>query len=240
MRTERPEHPLKPPPRPREIAPAPAALEIDPDRIMSFRIVPGTYRAFRDSLGDEGPRLKCFQGDVTLVSPGQSHENKGHRLGSMILAVVAVLRIPMTALGSTTWELPGGAKDTGYEADESYYIQSHRTAVEGQAPDLAVEIVVSYPAKKAMSAGALLGIPESWVFDVPRSRLTFFRLIRRGKYKGTYQEIPRSRAFPFLTVKAVNERLADPETDDTVFHENCRVWADQVLRPLLRAWGNRP
>jgi len=35
----------------------------------------------------------------------------------------------------------------------------------------------------------------------------------------------------------VLERLDDPETDDTAFHENCRAWARRVLVPRRRAEG---
>jgi hypothetical protein len=57
----------------------------------------------------------------------------------------------------------------------------------------------------------------------------------RGKQKGTYRPGPRSRAFPVLTSAEVLERLDDPETDGTAFHENCRAWAREVLVPRLRA-----
>ena len=89
--------------------------------------------------------------------------------------------------GSTTWKLPLGAGDTAYEADAAYYIQSHGRAKEDQPPDLAIEIVVSHPATKALRAGAFLKIPELWVLDIPRHRLTFYHLATRGKHKGTYR-----------------------------------------------------
>jgi hypothetical protein len=38
-----------------------------------------------------------------------------------------------------------------------------------------------------------------------------------------------------LLAAEVLERLDDPETDDAMFHENCREWARRVLVPRLRA-----
>jgi Uma2 family endonuclease len=210
---------------------------ITPDTVISFEINPGTLLQFLETRAEGGPRLKCFEGSVTLVSPGRSHELMGKRLDHMILAVGFVLRIKCEGLESTTWTLPFGAGDTGYEADKAYYIQSYGTTKKHHPPDLAIEVVVSHSEKKALRAGAFLKIPEMWVLDLPRHRLTFYHLAVRGTQKGTYRPAPRSRAFPVLMSTEVLERLDDPDTDDATFHENCRAWARQVLVPRLRA-GN--
>jgi Uma2 family endonuclease len=162
------------------------------------------------------------------------HEVAGVRLFVLILAICLELRIKISPLASTTWTLPLGAEDTAYEADAAYYIQSHDRAKEGQPPDLAVEIVVSHPASKALWAGALLKIPELWVLDIPKHRLTFYHLATRGKHKGTYRPQARSRAFPFLLSAEVLEPLDDTETDAAAFQENCRAWARRVLVPRFR------
>ena len=51
-------------------------------------------------------------------------------------------------------------------------------------PDLAIEVVVSHSEKKALRAGAFLKIPEMWVLDIPRHRLTFYHLVRQRQAKG--------------------------------------------------------
>ncbi len=208
---------------------------ITPDTVISFEINPGTLLQFLETRAEGGPRLKCFEGSVTLVSPGMPHEVAGERLATLVLAVCLELRIKQSALASTTWTLPLGAGDTGYEADRAYYIQSHGTTKKHHPPDLAIEVVVSHSEKKALRAGAFLKIPEMWVLDLPRHRLTFYHLAVRGKQRGTYRPEPRSRAFPLLVSAEVLERLDDPEIDDTAFHENCRAWAKQVLVPRHRA-----
>ena len=210
------------------------ARAIAPDSVLSFEINPGTLLQFLESRADGGPRLKCFEGSVTLVSPGFPHEDAGVRLAFLITAICLELRIKIKSLRSTTWTLPLGAGDTAYEADAAYYIQSLGRAKEGQPPDLAVEVVVSNPATKALRAGAFLKIPELWVLDIPKHRLAFHHLTARGKHKGTYRPRGRSRAFPFLTAVEVLERLDDPESEDTAFHENCRDWARRVLVPRYR------
>jgi Uma2 family endonuclease len=211
------------------------ASTITPDTVISFEINPGTLPEFLDARAEGGPRLKCFEGSVTLVSPGRSHESKGQRVDYLILAVGLELGMKYTGLASTTWMLPFGAGDTAYEADKAYYIQNQGTTKRHQPPDLAIEIVVSHSEKKALRAGAFLKIPEMWVLDIPKRRLTFYHLAVRSHSKGSYRPRPRSRAFPVLTSTEVLERLDDPETDDIAFHENCRAWARRVLVPRLRA-----
>src|SRR3954471_18608144 len=194
------------------------APTIAPDHVMTFEINPGTLPQFLEARAEGGPRLKCFEGSVTLVTPGRSHETKGHRLDHLLIAVCFELGVKITGLASTTWTLPFGVGDTGYEADRAYYIQSHGTTRKHHPPDLAIEVVVSHSEKKALRAGAFLKIPEMWVLDLPRHRLTFYHLMSRGKQKGTYRAQPRSRAFPVLTSAEVLERLDDPETVDATFH----------------------
>ena len=211
------------------------APTIAPDIVISFEINPGTIPQLLETRAEGGPLLKCFEGSVTLVSPGKPHETMASRLDLLILAVCLELRIRYTGLASTTWTLPFGAGDTAYEADKAYYIQSQGTEKRHQPPDLAIEVVVSHSEKKALRAGAFLKIPEMWVLDIPRHRLTFFHLVVRGKQKGVYRPQPRSRAFPALMSAEVLERLDDPETDDAAFHEDCRTWVKRVLVPRRRA-----
>jgi Uma2 family endonuclease len=211
------------------------APAITPDTVFSFEIKPGTLLQLLETRPEGGPRLKCFEGSVTLVSPGKPHETGGVRLASLVLAVCLELNIKHTCLRSTTWTLPGGAGDTAYEPDDAYYVQSHGTAKDRQPPDLAIEVVVSHSETKALRAGAFLRIPEMWVLDVPQHRLIFYHLIMTGKSKRTYRPKLRSRAFPILTSADVLERLDDPETENTAFHENCRAWARRVLIPRRRA-----
>ncbi len=210
------------------------ATSLAPDTVMSFEINRGTLLQFLETRPEGGPRLKCFEGSVTLVSPGMPHEEAAERLATVVLTLCLELGIKHKALASTTWTLPLGSGDTAYEADRAYYIQSHGTTKSHQPPDLAIEVVVSHSEKKALRAGAFLKIPEMWVFDFPRHQLTFYHLAVRGKAKRIYRPEPGSRAFPVLSSAEVLERIDDPETDDTAFHEDCRAWARRVIVPRLR------
>jgi Uma2 family endonuclease len=205
------------------------APTITPDTVISFEINPGTLLQLLETRVGRGPLLKCFEGSVMLVSPGRSHESMGRRLDSLILAVCLELGIKYTGLASTTWTLPFGAGDTAYEAYKAYYVQSYGTEKRNQPPDLAIEVVVSHSEKKALRAGALLKIPEMWVLELPRHRLTFCHLTVRGKSKCNHRPEPRSRGFPVLTSAEAPERPDDLETNDTAFRENSRARARRVL-----------
>src|SRR5207248_6309898 len=94
-------------------------------------------------------------------------------------------------------------------------------------PDLVIEIVVSHPEHDALAACEALGVPEVWVWDVPRDRLTFRHLVGRGKNKGKYLPSPRSRALPFLQVSEVAGLIREATADFGAFNERCRAWAEQ-------------
>lgn len=210
---------------------------INPDSVVSFAIEPGTLPLLLKSRREGGPRLICHDRHATFVAPGRSHESFGHRIDHLILAICSELGIVFEALGSTTWTLPAHLDDTGYEADEADFIPSCDRDLMPTVPDLAVEVVVSHPAEKALRAAASLGIPEVWVLDLVRQRLTFYWLVARGPKRGTYRASRVSRAFPFLTAPEFMDRLNDSAPDSASFDRNCRSWAREVLARRRDAQG---
>ena len=219
---------------PRTGGPAPAARPVTPDLVMTIPIQAGKLGLFREMAPEGRARIKCFDGSLTLVSPGRPHESHRQKLGLLIAAISDVLEIPVHPLGSEFFHLPDYAEDVGYEPDEGYYIRSFGKATEGQAPDLALEVVVSHPADKALRCGAVLGIGEMWVLDVARRKLTFYTLVTRGKTKGMYQPKAKSRAFPALTPDDVLGRLDEPLDDLVGYLKRCRAWVEDVLAPRVR------
>ncbi len=219
---------------PRTGGPASAARPVTPDRVISIPIQPGKLALFREMAPEGRARIKSFDGSLTLVSPGRPHELHRQKVGLLILTIGDVFGIPIQSLGSELFHLPEYAEDVAYEPDESYYIRNFGKATEGQAPDLALEVVVSHPADKALRCGAILGIGEMWVLDVARHKLTFFTLATRGKNKGMYQPKEKSRAFPFLTPDDVLGRLDEPQDDLVGYLRQCRAWVEDVLAPRVR------
>ena len=107
---------------------------ITPDTVISFEINPGTLLHYLETRPEGGPRLKCYQGSVTLVSPGTPHETAGGRLASLVLVVCLELRIRHTGLRSTTWKLPFGPGDNEYEANLAYIHPEPRYVASPPAP----------------------------------------------------------------------------------------------------------
>ena len=126
--------------------------------------MPGTLGLLRESMAEGGPRIKCYEGSVTLVSPGETHETTGQRLIILILAICGVLRIPHSPLGSTYYSLPKGSKDSGYEPDQSYYIQSHGTAGRDRSPTSRSRSSSLTPRRRHSRAVSCWGSPRygSW------------------------------------------------------------------------------
>src|SRR4051812_18954148 len=175
------------------------AASYAPDNVVTLHVVSDALGHYLDMVGgvvEGNPLLKCgADGRMTLVSPGKTHEQADRRLGMLVVAVCSVLEIPFSADGSTLYPVPGTGR--GYIPDESYYIQHHDEVAMADAttslipPDLVIEIVVSHPAADALADCALLGVPEVWVWDVPRGKLEFHRLVSRGKNQGRYVPNPR-------------------------------------------------
>ncbi len=210
---------------------APSTALLD-DRCVTFDLRPGALRSFLDARDDGGPRLLCYEGSVTLVSPGLPHEAHAQRLAGLILAVCLELDIRIASLGSTTQVLPtdlrGPLGETAYEPDAAYRIQSlGRDDNPPPPPDLAIEVVVSHPERKALLAAAALRIPELWILNVPRKRLTFYH----PSPDGTYASHPRSLALPDLLADEVLEQILIPHPDDIAFHRAIVRWTRQTLLP---------
>ena len=206
-------------------------LEIKQDGVVSFDLIPGTLELLQQSMAECHVLIKCFQGSVTLVSPGETHDSASRRVLLLIAAISVVLKVKVYPLGSTYHGLTG---DTGYEPDESFYVQSQGAAMSGKVPDLAIEIVVTNPPRKALAAGEALGIPEMWVWNIPRRELAFHALKQGKDGRAKYGRIGRSLAFPFLAPKDVLSRVSEPMDDVAAFWEASQAWARRILVPRTR------
>ncbi|QDV38409.1 Uma2 family endonuclease [Tautonia plasticadhaerens] len=186
------------------------------------------------------PRIWYLDGSLTLVSPSLPHELHSRRLGRFVSEVVTELAIPCLAVGATT--LSRADLKVAVEGDEVFYL-ANAERIRGKTeldlnvdppPDLAIEVVITHGAKKAMTIYRRLGVPELWVCT-PK-RLRFYRL----GADGTYAETPRSLAFPFLSAEEVFSWVSQPHASlESEWTLRLRAWVRDELAPRARA-GGRP
>src|SRR5438128_2698623 len=125
-----------------------------------WQSVPATWGAYLRLLRARGernrPKYTFVHGRLTIVSPGMSHELLKTRLAWFVDEVLLGLLIDCQPTGQVTL-LKTVRPRTGTESDASYYltnldqIRGKKDLVMGQdpPPDLAIEVVVSHPAKGA-------------------------------------------------------------------------------------------
>jgi len=157
--------------------------------------------------------------------PSTEHERFKARIGRLIEAMTCELEIPITSGGSTTFKSKLLKK--GLEPDECYWV-AHARAVwkltdfvfgRDPAPDLAIEVEVTETAVRRLGIYASLGIPEVWRWR--KGKLVFLELA-----DGEYDEIGKSRAFPFLTPEPIVRFIAEANKapDETAWIRKFTAW----------------
>jgi Uma2 family endonuclease len=189
--------------------------------------------------GERGvPKMVYLDGDLFLMAPSSPHEHLKSRLGQFVREVVIGLDVDCRPTSQTTFRRR--SKRGGVEGDETFYI-ANEACVRGKAaidlridppPDLAIEVVHSHGAEKALEVYRRLRVPEVWVCD--GGGLTIFVLGADGRYAKS----PNSAAFPFLTASEVFDWIGRPESvSETSWMKDLRTWASETL-PARR--GGQP
>ncbi len=208
-----------------------------PDRILLHGIPWELYEVLREDEANWHVRMAYDDGELELMSPSQRHGSIEFRFGLFLIALASGLGFKCKPLGKTTWKKAGSKK--GKEADGCFYLENYERVRHKEIdldldppPDLAIEVEISQSAINALSIYAALGVPEIWRFD----GATFH--IHRRQPDGSYLELERSEALPFLIPGEVVEwMIRGEEEDDDVewsqqVHEWARVELVRRLRPL--------
>ncbi len=193
------------------------------------------YRQMLRLKGDRRyPRFIYLDGSLELVSPACSHENGGDLLDRLIKIITEEFRIPCIGTRSTTFRIR--RKKGGIEPDLSYYL-ANALRIRGKTdidlridppPDLAIEVVNTRDASRALEVYRRFQVPEVWVWEHPT-----LRILVLGD-DGHFSESPSSRAFPFLSAQQIAGWITKPrpETDtDTDWALEFRQWVRDVLIP---------
>ena len=192
------------------------------------------YQALLCMVADQPVRLTYDRGDVELMSPLYKHERNRSLLARLVEILTEELGIPLIAAGATT--LNREDLDRGLEADASFYVgdltrikDRHNLDLEiDPPPDLAIEIEITRSVLNRLGVYGVLGVPEIWRFD-GRS----LRILDRQP-DGSYREIPRSEALPWISIEEIARFAQLEEThDDTQWARTFRAWVREVVLPRL-------
>ena len=218
-------------------APSPRARSLEPEQRVVLRGI--DWDGFESILGimgaQPGVRITYDRGDLELMGTSLDHEAFKTLLGRLVETITQELRIPCKGLGSMTWRKQNA--DRGLESDECYYIASF-PRIRGKktidlnvdpAPDLAIEVEISYSILDRMGIYAALAVPEIWRFDGRTLR------IEQLQADGTYTQADASLSFPFLRPAEVVEWLHRAETleDDSEWGYQLSQWVRAELAPRL-------
>jgi Uma2 family endonuclease len=165
------------------------------------------FEAILEARGERAaPRITYLEGELELRSPGPSHE----RIKTVIARLLEVwgLECDVVIEGVGSWTLRREDKERGVEPDECYFVG--RT--DGDAPDLAIEVVWSHGSIDKLSVCGPLGVREVWIWE--DGRVTIHALRGEG-----YVVVARSEVLPSLDLEAML-RHADPLAQDA----SARAW----------------
>ncbi len=208
---------------------------VDSDQVVEIRGIgwAGYKTIARLRQGRSRPKLIYLDGDLTLVSPGQPHERLNVRVGTFLYEVLTTLRVHCMRLGQTTWRRR--KKDMAVEGDQTFYI-TNEPLVRGRTvdlrvdppPDLAIEVVYSHKATRALEVYGRLGVPEVWVCEENRLAI----LVRQED--GEYKEVDHSLCLPFLAAAEIFTQIQQPDgMAELDWIDGVRRWVREVLVPRV-------
>jgi Uma2 family endonuclease len=192
------------------------------------------YQALLSLVGNQPVRLTYDRGDVELMSPLFKHERNRSLLARMVEILTEELGIPLMSAGATT--LKREDLDRGLEADASFYVgdlfrvrdTDNLDLAIDPPPDLAIEIEITRSVLNRLGVYGALGVPEIWRFDGRKLRI----LDRQPD--GSYREIPKSEALPWISIEEIARFVQLEEIrDETLWARKFRAWVREVVLPRL-------
>ncbi|MES1205865.1 MAG: Uma2 family endonuclease [Pseudomonadota bacterium] len=201
---------------------APFSDEVDPDvfgarapdadqLVVMHGVDWRTYSAIRELIDSPGIRLTYLHGALEIMSPSRRHEHEKTTIARMIEVFALERDFPLLGYGSTTFKQEARAR--GLEPDECYCI-GHEL---GEAPDIALEVVVTSGGINKLAVYRGLSVKEVWIFRDGRFRLYSLD----GEH---YREIRTSQLVAGLDFAAIEEdvKIADQHAAVKAFRDRLR------------------
>jgi len=157
-----------------------------------------TYSALRALLDSPGIRMTYLEGALEIMSPSRRHEHEKKTIARMIEVFAIERDVPLRGWGSTTFRRE--AKERGLEPDECYCVGREL----GDAPDIALEVVVTSGGINRLEVYRGLGVQEVWIFREGRFHLYMLEGDR-------YRESERSELVSNLDFGVMAELVATPD-----------------------------
>jgi Uma2 family endonuclease len=164
-----------------------------------------TYVALRDALDDQtGLKMTYLEGALELMSPSLLHEDAKKIIARLLEVWAMERRIDLRGFGGATFRRE--AKKRGLEPDECYKLGK---LIEGDVPDIAIEVIVSSGLVDKMAVYAGLGVPEVWTWRPSQHEIVVHRLTG-----GAYESHDHSTLLPQLDL-ALLTRFVQPGESQT-------------------------
>ena len=157
-----------------------------------------TYSAVRELLDSPGVRMTYLEGALEIMSPSRRHEHEKTTIARMIETFALERDVPLLGYGSTTFKRE--AKERGLEPDECYCL-GHEL---GDAPDIALEIVITSGGINKLAVYRGIGVKEVWFFKDRRFQIFTLQ-------DDHYQAIEKSALVPDLDFAVMEELVKLPD-----------------------------
>jgi len=170
-----------------------------------------TYGALRELIDSPGIRMTYLNGALEIMSPSRRHEHEKKTIARMIEVFALERDFPLRGYGSTTFRRE--ARERGLQPDECYCV-GHDL---GDAPDIALEVVITTGGIDKLEVYRGLGVAEVWIFK--EGRFLLFHL-----QADEYQPITASALVPELDFRAIEElvKIDDQHAAVKAFRDRLR------------------
>lgn len=163
----------------------------------------------RELIGSPGVRLAYLEGTLEIMSPSSRHEFLKKQIARLLEVYSLERAVPLNGYGSTTFRRE--ARERGLEPDECYcYGRLLGDSRDGDAPDIALEVVLKSGGIDKLAIYAGLGVKEVW----------FWREVGSGDPGGFelhvlegagYVAVERSRLVPSLDLDLLADFVRRPD-----------------------------
>jgi Uma2 family endonuclease len=168
----------------------------EPDqRLVLYGISWRQYSVMRELLDSPGLRMTYYKGTLELMTPSPHHERNKKTIARLIELWAVEKDVPLNGYGSTTFRRE--AKERGLEPDECWVLGGELR----EAPDIALEVVVTSGGIDKLVVYEGLGVQEVWFWE--EGALSLYSLGDEG-----YVKTSQSRLVPELDLDEI-AKLAD-------------------------------